>query len=81
MHEKKVSGTGAKLQIPDFPPGVGDQAGGCAGAAELWLAAGAVPDGSAQGARNRTRRRHEDPDSGKHRNLRLLPSLFRTAYA
>lgn len=32
---KKVSQTGAKLQIQNNPPGAGDQAGECAGAGEL----------------------------------------------
>lgn len=38
---KKVSHTAAKLQVQNFlPPGVGDQAGGCAGVGELRPAAG-----------------------------------------
>lgn len=81
---KKVSHTGAKLQIQNNPPGWGTRLAGVLELESSQPAAGAVPGRAAAAALHRAQgtahRGQEDPNSGKHLNLCLLRSLFKTAY-
>lgn len=74
----------SKTANPNYSPEVGARLVGMLELLCSWLEAGAVPShsspASAQDTRNCTQRGQEDLGLGKHLNLCLLLSLFKTAY-